>query len=194
MLSRRLDASQTLGLASAEQADAQIVVTRAFREACETELQSVYLYIRYRVGRDAADDLTAEVFLKALERIETFDPARGDAKTWLFGVAHNVVRDHFRAARRWKFLPIEWLNQRIATQPDPERHAIADEEFRHLAEALASLSGRERDVLGLKFGGGLTNRVIASLSGLSESNVAVIVYRALGKVRRQLERQGVRHA
>ena len=53
-----------------------------------------------------------------------------------------------------------------------------------------SLGTRERDVISLKFGAGVSNREIARLHGLSESHVAVIVYRALGKLREQLQEPG----
>ena len=53
--------------------------------------------------------------------------------------------------------------------------------------AIAGLSERERDVMGLKFGAQLTNRRIAALTGLSESNVGVIVYRAAGRIRQNID-------
>jgi len=194
MFSRGITAGQTLGLAR-DQATARQEVDHALREACETLLGPIYLYARYRVGQDAADDLVSQVFLKAVSRLETFDPARADMRTWIFGIARNVARDHVRAGRRWKWLPIERINPRTSVGLDPERAAIDSEQHRRLAEALAALSDRERDVLGLKFAGDLTNRSISSLTGLSESNVAVTVYRALGKLRRRLERpQGGQHA
>ena len=194
MFSRGIVAGQTLGLASTARTTQTADVQEAFREACETQREPVYLYVRYRAGRSAADDLAAEVFLKALDRLETFDSSEGDMPTWIFGVARNVVRDYFRARRRWKWLPVEWLTHRTSERADPERAALDGEEHRHLAEALATLSDRERDLLGLKFGGGLRNQTIASLTGFTESHVAVIVYRALGKLRQCLERQGVRRA
>ncbi|MCC7010650.1 MAG: sigma-70 family RNA polymerase sigma factor [Acidobacteria bacterium] len=195
MFSRDITAGPSLGLTSRSAPAARPDVERVFRDACDTLLPPVHLYVRYRVGRGAADDLAAQVFLKALDRLDSFDSAKGDMQTWVFGIARNVVRDHLRAGRRWRWLPVEWLSHRASTGPDPERTAIDGEQHRHLAEALATLSDRERDVLGLKFGGSLTNRAIASLMGLSESHVAVVVYRALGKLRQRLEqRQGVRHA
>jgi RNA polymerase sigma-70 factor (ECF subfamily) len=167
----------------------------AFERAYESQFPRVYGYIRYRVGNgDTADDLTSQTFLKALDRLSTFDPLKADIGTWVLGIARNVVRDHLRAGRRWGWLPLDWLGDRPAPGPTPEQAAIQNEQQQRLLGALRALSERERDVLGLKFAGGLTNRVIAQLTGLRDSHVGVIVYRAVGKVRTRLAEQEVRRA
>ena len=167
----------------------------AFERAYESEFPRVYGYIRYRVGNgDTTDDLTSQTFLKALDRLSTFDPRKAEIGPWMIGIARNVVRDHLRARRRWGWLPLDWLGDRPAPGPTPEQVAIQDEEQQRLLGALRALSERDRDVLGLKFEGGLTNRAIAELTGLRESHVGVIVYRAVGKIRTRLDDEEVRRA
>lgn len=167
----------------------------AFERAYESQFPRVYGYIRYRVGNgDTADDLTSQTFLKALDRQSTFDSRKADIGTWVLGIARNVVRDHLRARRRWGWLPLDWLGDRPAPGPTPEQAAIQNEQQQRLLGALRALSERERDVLGLKFAGGLTNRAIAQLTGLRESHVGVIVYRAVGKLRARLGEEEARRA
>jgi RNA polymerase sigma factor (sigma-70 family) len=167
----------------------------AFERAYESEFPRVYGYIRYRVGNGAtADDLTSQTFLKALDRLSTFDPRKADMGPWLLGIARNLVRDHLRARRRWSWRPLDWLGDRPAPGPTPEQAAIQNEQQQRLLGALRALSERDRDVLGLKFAGGLTNRAIAKLTGLRESHVGVIVYRAVGKIRARLGEEEVRRA
>ena len=186
---------QTLGLSSDDdRPNRSADLVTAFQGVCETQLSAVYAYIRYRVSNaDAAEELTAKTFLKAVERLETFDPGRGELTVWLFGIARNVITDHIRARRRWRWLPVDWLHQLESPGPNPERTVVAEEEHRHLAAALAHLPDRDRDVLGLKFASGLTNREIARITKLTESNVGVIVYRAVGRLREQLAGTGGRH-
>jgi RNA polymerase sigma factor (sigma-70 family) len=126
--------------------------------------------------------------------MSTFDPRKAEIGPWLLGIARNVVRDHLRARRRWGWLPLDWLWDRASPEPTPEQRAIQSEQQQRLLGALSGLSDRERDVLGLKFAGGLTNRAIARLTGLGESHVGVIVYRALGKLRARLRGVEVRRA
>ena len=167
----------------------------AFERAYESEFPRVYGYIRYRVGNaDTTDDLTSQTFLKALDRLSTFDPRKAEIGPWMLGIARNVVRDHLRARRRWGWLPLDWLWDRAAPGPTPEQAAIRNEQQRRLLGALRALSERERDVLGLKFAGDLTNRAIAQLTGLGESHVGVIVYRAVGKLRARMGEEEARRA
>ncbi len=60
-------------------------------------------------------------------------------------------------------------------------------DFARLSVLLARLADRERELVALKYGAGLTNRVIAHLSGLTESNVGVILYRTIQTLRSEWE-------
>jgi RNA polymerase sigma factor (sigma-70 family) len=167
----------------------------ALESAYDTEFPRVYGYIRYRVGNgDTADDLASLTFLKALDRFSTFDPAKAGITQWILAIARNVVLDHVRAQRRWGWLPLDWLRERAAPDPTPEQGVIQGETRRRLLDALRVLSDRERDILGLRFAGGLRNREIARLTGIRERHVGVLAYRALGKLRAQLRPKEVRDA
>ncbi|MGE5138842.1 MAG: RNA polymerase sigma factor, partial [Rudaea sp.] len=65
----------------------------------------------------------------------------------------------------------------------PEEQAAKDADVERLALLLARLSPRQRELLALKYGAGLTNREIARLLDLSESNVGTILFRAVQDVR-----------
>ena len=137
----------------------------------------IYNYVRYRVGdAAAADDIVSRVFERALERFDRFDPSVGPAEAWLVAIARNAVNDHFRAGGR---------RMEIA-EPEIERLAepadAAAEDRRELFRALERLEDRDREILGLRFGAGMTNRAIAEHLGLGESHVGVIVYRAVKKL------------
>lgn len=188
MLREAVNAASAIKSASDPAAAREFINSElAFERTYDSEFSRVYGYVRYRVGNaDTADDLTSQTFLKALDRLATFDPGRGEIGTWLLGIARNVVRDHLRARRRWGWLPLE-LAERAAPEPNPEQRVIRAERDQQLLDALAGLSNRERDVLGLKFGADLTNRAISRVTGLGESHVAVIVYRAVGRLRGRLE-------
>lgn len=184
---------QTLGLSADAPASRPADLTAVFQLVCETQLQPVYAYVRYRVSNaDTAEELTAKTFLKALERLETFDSSKGELTPWIFGIARHLICDELRMRRRWGWIPIESVRQRKSLDPSPEIALSAREEERHLAAALARLSDRERDLLGLKFAAGFTNREIARMTRLKESHVGVIVYRAVGRLRKDLARTGGR--
>lgn len=148
----------------------------------------VYNYVTYRV-RDlqTADDLTAQIFERVLGRFHQYDSSRGAFGAWLFAIARGVVIDHLRAQRRRRWLSFDRLHAHASAIPDPESLAAQREEHTHLLQALTTLNDRERELIALRFGAGLSNRQIAAHTSLTESNVGVILHRALRKLRQQLE-------
>lgn len=147
----------------------------------------VYNYIRYRVrDGDLSDDLTAQVFEKALRSISSYDPQRGPFGAWLFAIARNVVHDYVRNLGRRRWLSLDALHDWLSPKPEPHEIVLREEERSELLIALSHLDEREQDVIALKFAAGMPNRRIAGITGLSESNVAVILYRAVQRLRREL--------
>lgn len=169
------------------------LVTRAVAEPADFAavydhyFPKVWNYVRYRVrGSHAADDVTSRVFERALAGLGSYDPGKGSFGGWLFSIARNCVNDHHRSVARRRWLPLEALRHRADESDGPEALAEWSETKRELVAAIEKLNDRERDLLGLKFGGGLTNKRISELTGLSESNVGVILYRALRRLKARL--------
>jgi RNA polymerase sigma-70 factor (ECF subfamily) len=147
----------------------------------------VYNYIRCRVDDSAeVDDLTAQVFMRLLAHIGRYSPGRGLFEAWLFSMARSIVADHFRRLRWTAWLPGDAIQRRPSVDPAPEETVIHREWRADLLRALACLGQRERDVVGLKFYSGLNNRQISELTGLSEQNVAVILYRSIRRLRQEM--------
>jgi RNA polymerase sigma factor (sigma-70 family) len=147
----------------------------------------VYNYVRYRCTDPAtADDLTAQIFEQALRKIGTFNPKRAPFGAWLFGIAAHVVTRHWRSLKGNRIAPLEAVGSNPGSDPTPEENFIQAETCREMLAAVRRLDERERDLLGLKFAARLTNRHIAAITGLRESNVGVILYRAIQKLRREL--------
>jgi len=143
--------------------------------------------VRYRVGdAETADDLTAQVFERALVNIGRYRPERAPFVAWLFAIARNAVSDYLRTQRRRRWLSLEVLRDRASRELQPEEVSIRNETHAELLASVARLSDRERDLIALKFAAGLTNRRIAEITGLSESNVGVILYRAVRRLRAEL--------
>jgi RNA polymerase sigma factor (sigma-70 family) len=148
----------------------------------------VYTYVRYRLPDPVqADDVTAQVFERVLATLTLYEPERGAFAVWLFTIARNTVTDHLRKLRRRCWLSFDQLHDYACNGAQPEETVIQREEQQRLLAALAQLPDRERDLLALKFAGQLTNRRIATLTGLSESNVGVILFRALRRLRAELQ-------
>ena len=149
-------------------------------------LPRVLNYVRLRVSDEPlAQDLTALTFERALSKLGTLrdDGAFGG---WLFRIARNVIGSYYRHRRRE--LPLESAADHPAPIESAEGQLIHSEELDVLRLALASLTEREQEIIRLRFFAGLTNRAIGKAMGLREGNVAVILFRALRKLRRILEK------
>ena len=153
----------------------------------QTWYPAVYRYFSYRgLDPDGANDLASQVFERAYRAFGTFNPAKGDFPTWLFAIARNTAASHWSAAHRRAVTGLDQAEYTADPAPLPEDQVAGIEQSADLMRALAALEERERELVAMKFAGRMTNRQIAALTGLTESNVGVILYRALHRVRRIL--------
>jgi RNA polymerase sigma-70 factor (ECF subfamily) len=150
-----------------------------------SEMPRVYNFFLYRTGeRSLAEDLTATTFERAWQRRLLYSPRRATPAAWLFGIARNVWREHLRQHRR---LASDLLEEVVPAPQNVERDWQEQEERQHLAGLLLTLPEREAELIALKYGAGMTNREIARLTGLSESNVGTILYRTISELKQKLE-------
>ena len=144
------------------------------------EMPRVFNSFLYRgFDRATAEDLTSATFEKAWRARDRYRRDRAAVSTWLLAIARNVAIDHFRRSR--PEVPIE--DEALRDHETPETGALRAAESRRLQELLAGLPQRERELLALKFGAGATNRDIATIAGLGESNVGRILHRTISALR-----------
>jgi RNA polymerase sigma factor (sigma-70 family) len=156
-----------------------------FAEAYDEQIYNVYGFFAYRVRcRDDAEDLTQRTFERALRAWSRFDPERAPVGAWLLAIARNLLVDHYRADTSPRQRPLDEVEEeRLGSEVAAPDLGIDAE----LAEALATLSPRDREVVALRFGGDLTGPEIAELTGLSLANVQQILSRSLRRLRATLE-------
>ena len=149
------------------------------------QLPRIYNYFRYRVGHGPeAEDLTSITFEKAWRARHRYRRDLAGFGTWLFAIARNVAIDHGRAGRvRAGVRPLEEAEQVAAGLPTPEDDATLRSDIARLSSLLEELGERERELIALKYGAGLTNRAIARQTGIGESNVGTILYRTVRELR-----------
>jgi RNA polymerase sigma-70 factor (ECF subfamily) len=144
--------------------------------------RDLYAYVRTLLGDDAsAEDVTALAFERAYRRRSSFDERRGSRRGWLFGIARNAALDELRRRRRAAPLVGELSDARASAPEEEGDLAIRRTTVR---AALAALPARDRELVALKFHGGLTNAELAAVLGTSETNAATRVHRAVTKLRK----------
>lgn len=152
------------------------------------QLPRVYNYLRYRLGNAAdAEDLTSRTFEKAWVARHRYRRDLGSFGTWIMTIARRVAIDHARRAR-----PLVSLERaaEIAGGPSPEELAEGRSEAALLARLLEGLPERDRELVALKYGAGLSHRAIGQMMGLSETNVGSLLHRAVKVLRAEWEKSG----
>jgi RNA polymerase sigma factor (sigma-70 family) len=144
---------------------------------------AVHGYLARRAGRDTADDLVAEVWLRAFRNRTNFDLQYLDARPWLYGIARNVLHAHWRsAAKESSQLPVVISDP----WPDFDEHLDHIERRESLTSALASLSNEEREVLFLVAWEHMSAAAIALMLDVPASTVRSRLHRARAVMRSSL--------
>lgn len=157
-----------------------------FETAYDEHVWQVYGFFAYRVrNRAEAEDLTQQAFERALRAWGRYDPKKASVLTWLLSIARNLLIDHYRAGRGDRERPLaddeDWLG---AADPS-ELVGLSPE----LEAALEQLGDREREIVALRFGGDLSGKQIAEMTGLSLANVQQILSRSLRRLKQALDAQ-----
>lgn len=154
--------------------------------AYQTDLPRIYNFFRYRVGDDGvAEDLTAETFERAWRNRHRYRYDLAAFSTWLFTLAKNIAADYFRKLH--PEIPLDAVTN-MADDEAVESLIQQRSDFERLSTLLAQLTDRDRELIALKYGAGLTNRAIARLNGMSESNVGTILHRVTQQLRVEWEK------
>lgn len=157
---------------------------KLYREAWPTVVD----YLRFRIGPIDANDVAADVFTRAWQARDQFDPSRGTAQAWLWGIARNAATDRLRSPPQ----AAEELSDTMSVDTGLAERGERAVRMARVAEAVADLDGIDQDIVALRFGGGLTHREVAELVGLTEAAAATRLHRAIKRMRAQLERSGPR--
>lgn len=160
-------------------------LTRLYADHAET----LFNYLARRVGRQIAEDLVAETFRSALESHDTFDPDVGDGRSWLFGIATNLARRHWRTeAQRLRTLgrrdlhgfgggdPLLSFADGVAARLDAVTSASL------VADAVSNLDAEDRELVVLSAWERMNSREIGAILGLAPGAVRTRLHR----IRRQL--------
>ena len=163
----------------------------AFGELYEKYIERIYNYVYFRVGSvHDAEDLTARVFLKALNNLSRYRFVGLPFSAWLYRIAHNLIANHHRDQSRRREIPIEDM----AVVNIPARLPAIDASMGRAQEAEAlwkminDLSPQKRELILLKFVEKLSNSEIAAVLNKSESAIKSLYHRTLLEMREQIDR------
>lgn len=160
----------------------------AVSELYNLHVDRIYQYVRYRTNDEqTAEDITAEVFLRAIESLGSYSDQGSPFIAWLYRIAHARVIDYWRRSKRSQTAPLDdpLLQDGLVTTDD-----AIDIDFvqhRSLWSALRQLTDEQQNVIILKFVQGLGNAEIAQIMGKTEGAIKALQRRALEALARLLD-------
>ena len=136
----------------------------------------VRAYVRSKI-QDPHDveDLVSAVFMKIVQKLDSYDPTKSSVSTWVYTITRNTVTDHFRTRRDMVALE----NCKVDEQPEE----LTDDALDSLADALRALKEKARDLIVLHYYQGHTLKVVAEMMGMSYINAKVLHKKALNRLR-----------
>jgi RNA polymerase sigma-70 factor (ECF subfamily) len=143
-------------------------------------VDAIQQYVARRLGSDLAQDVVADTFRVAMEQIDSFDSRRGDARAWLFGIATNLIRRHWRSEQRRLSAYSSALGQSVPVVDAldaADARLDASKQVSTLVAAVAALDPGDLDVL-----------VLTAWEDMTSSEIAVVLDIPPGTVRSRLNR------
>lgn len=158
----------------------------AFGELYDHYFGQIYRFVYSRLrDQDAAEDVTSEVFFKALRAIGKYKPSGHPFSSWLYQISVNAIADHYRAKR-----PVSSLDDAIGIA-DPERpvdeRVAQKEEAARVWAAIDSLPDQQRTAMTLKLGEDLKLADIGIVMGKSEGAIKLLIHRGMIGLRTRLD-------
>jgi RNA polymerase sigma-70 factor (ECF subfamily) len=158
---------------------------RDFEKFYQSNIDKIFRFVMFRVGnnRELAEDLVSEIFMKALENFEDYDP-KISKSAWIFAIAKNHLANYWRSCRPVESLPEEdeflenktWFELSV-------RQAEIGQEKREIYDILAKLEQDEREIVTFHYLLGYSYLEIAKMRGASEGSTKVAAHRAIKKLK-----------
>ncbi len=154
----------------------------AFARLFDIFFERMRRYMYYHTGSlDAADELASELFASALESIGNFEDRGGTIGHWLYGIARNLLAEHYRTeGKALQVVPEAALPDR----DDLESRVLAGLDYEDAYRAVERLPDEQRDVVILRFMEGYRVREVASIMGKTPGAVRALQHRAVVSLRR----------
>ncbi len=155
--------------------------THAYGVLYDCYLDKIYRFIYYKIwNKETAEDITSDVFHKAFQKIDSYDPTKGTFSAWIYRIARNSVIDHYRTAK--KTVDIE-----DAFDLGEEDRTIDEHDtlltLGKVREFLELLSARQREIITLRVWEELSYREIAERIGGTEDSAKMAFSRAMKELR-----------
>lgn len=157
-----------------------------FDEIYEKYFGRVYKFIRVKtLNSEESEDIAVKVFENVYRNIDRFCEEKGSMDVWIFSIARNEINSYYRS-KNIQAISMDSIGEISDNSNSPEDILNKKIENKRLQQALEILNENERFVISCKYAAGLKNKEIGKLMGISSSNVGVVLFRSMKKLKKQL--------
>jgi len=158
----------------------------AFTQLYESHFDRIYRYVALKIGnRTEAEDMTQQVFVRAYESIGAYRWQGIPFSAWLFRIAHNQVVDFVRKESKKPTIMLDESLQ-VVSDSNPEQEVELKLEMEKVVLAARQLTKSQREVINLRFAGGLSIAEVATTMGKSEGAIKALQHSAILALRKTL--------
>jgi RNA polymerase sigma-70 factor (ECF subfamily) len=155
-----------------------------FGELYDAYIRKIYDFIYYKTHhKETAEDIASVVFLKAFEKIKSFDCAKGSFSSWIYRIARNSVIDHYRTKKTVLSIDDVWD---LAGREDILRDLDTAQKIEKIEKYIHALSGDQRDIVMLRVWQEMPYKEISEIMGKSEASCKMTFSRAMGELRSKM--------
>src|SRR3989339_84820 len=153
----------------------------AFGELYDEYIQKIYKFVYFKTHhKEVAENLTSKAFIKAFEKIKSYDSRKASFSTWLYGIARNTVIDYYRTKKLNINVEDVWdLPAKNGLLEDVDNRMKLEEVGKHLK----TLDVGQREIIIMRVWDDLSYKEIAQIIGKSEANCRMMYMRAVGKLK-----------
>ncbi len=156
----------------------------AFTQLYERYMQRIYEFVFFKTHHtQTTQDIVSQTFLQAVEKIDSFNPKKGNFSAWLHTIAKNLTFDHFRSMKPIGSIDDAWD---LSSEDNVERDADVALKMDAVKEVMSTLSASQRDVLLMRLWQGCNFREIAQALGSTEAACKMNYKRGMEKVRTEM--------
>ncbi len=155
----------------------------AFRRLVRRHASAVQAVVRSVAGRESAEDVTQEVFLRVYQARERYVPGPAQFRTWLLRIARNAALNARRSRTIRRAGSLDEAGELSTDEPGPARVLEERLEAEAVREAVERLPAGEREMIALRFGQGLSYEEIGAVTGSGAAALKQKTWRALERLR-----------
>lgn len=154
----------------------------AFQQLYARYVRRIYGYVASRIGdRQDAEDVVSQIFLHVIKNLDQLRQRQHISfAAWLFVIARHTIADHYRKdGHSDEHVSLDAVEPSASAEKQPDQIVSESEEAAHLYQLVLTLPERKREIITLRYYGGLRNQEIAVVLGIGEKTVSAYLSRAL---------------